>query len=292
MHSTGSTPSLNSSLAPSVTSEGGSRPLPPTPLTSPYNGATNSTPEVNSYFQTTSASSSATSLQDTHTAHSSPRNHSTQLSGEVSNHHESRQALYEGSFEYTGVEQRGRAITSSPDCPRSHLSSSPYPTSVHPPEQHPHHTPLQFPQQQPLQQQQLYPYPQQPVPHSTPIHTGANVTLPLRANSVPLPRPSHPQVFQRPQSIYQSTVAPFRPLPATPYPPTVPLPPPKHIVKRVNRPKQFTVPSGQDYYGIEPVNEETPLHHYPPYPHRQGQEPQGHNPQLSSIDSNIKVQIV
>ncbi|CAO3573717.1 unnamed protein product [Mortierella alpina] len=286
--SIGSIPSFHSTPDLSLTGEVTNRPLPPTPLTSPYNGTENCAPELNSYFQTTSASSSAASLQDAHTAHSSPRNHSSQLSGEVSNHRESRQVLHEGSFEYTSVEQRSRPpLASSPDGPRSYLSSMPHPTSVHPQEQQQHHTPLHLPQLQPL-----YPYPQQPVAHSLPIHTSANGTLPLRAHSVPLPKPNHLQVHQRPQSIYQSSVAPFRPLPATPYPPTMPLPPPKHIVKRINRPKQFTVPSIQDYGGIEPLHEEPPLQYYPAYPQRRELETHGHNPQVSNIDSNIKVPIV
>ncbi|GJJ72441.1 hypothetical protein EMPS_04798 [Entomortierella parvispora] len=94
----------------------------------------------------------------------------------------------------------------------------------------------------------------------------AHPPLPSRANTEPLPPRQLPILEQynnghfdnhsddlrqhhsysnepSPQEIYKSSVAPFRPLPATPVPPPAPLPPPKHIVKRVNRPKQFTIPA-------------------------------------------------
>lgn len=67
---------------------------------------------------------------------------------------------------------------------------------------------------------------------------------PLRANSSPLPQ--RPGSSNGPQSdIYHSPVNINRPLPVAPFTPPTPLPPPKHIVTRVNRPKQFTIPKHQ-----------------------------------------------
>ncbi|KAF9423462.1 hypothetical protein BGZ94_008275 [Podila epigama] len=69
---------------------------------------------------------------------------------------------------------------------------------------------------------------------------------PLRANSTPLPyRPSMPQPFDSQPDISQhpSALNGSRPLPPAPFTPPTPLPPPKHIVRRVNRPKQFTIPT-------------------------------------------------
>ncbi|KAG0073938.1 hypothetical protein BGZ92_003617 [Podila epicladia] len=67
---------------------------------------------------------------------------------------------------------------------------------------------------------------------------------PLRANSSPLPqRPGSSNGSQ--SDIYNSPVNTNRPLPVAPFTPPTPLPPPKHIVTRVNRPKQFTIPQHQ-----------------------------------------------
>ncbi|KAG0360794.1 hypothetical protein BG005_009874 [Podila minutissima] len=67
---------------------------------------------------------------------------------------------------------------------------------------------------------------------------------PLRANSSPLPqRPCSSNGSQ--SDIYNSPVNTNRPLPVAPFTPPTPLPPPKHIVTRVNRPKQFTIPQHQ-----------------------------------------------
>ncbi|KAG0032337.1 hypothetical protein BGZ81_011120 [Podila clonocystis] len=67
---------------------------------------------------------------------------------------------------------------------------------------------------------------------------------PLRANSSPLPqRPGSSNGSQ--SDIYNSPVNTDRPLPVAPFTPPTPLPPPKHIVTRVNRPKQFTIPQHQ-----------------------------------------------
>ncbi|KAI8606404.1 hypothetical protein EDD21DRAFT_233677 [Dissophora ornata] len=92
----------------------------------------------------------------------------------------------------------------------------------------------------------------QPATYSETLHS----IPPLRANSAPLPRPSNPQSQQPPQAIYQSSIARFRPLPATPHPPAAPLPPPRHKVTRVSRPRQFTVPTSG---GVQMQSQPLPL---------------------------------
>jgi len=58
-------------------------------------------------------------------------------------------------------------------------------------------------------------------------------------HSIPPPQTSTPG----PESGSQTPDTPFRPLPTTPHQSAAPLPPPKHKVTPVNRPKQFTIPS-------------------------------------------------
>ncbi|KAF9380064.1 hypothetical protein CPC16_010487 [Podila verticillata] len=145
------------------------------------------------------------------------------------------------------------------------------PMGLPPPMSYPHYPP---PQQEPHFYEPPRPYYPEPSPHPTPSLPPASFPgssfpsmpvpeprvpgqysflndappsvhpvhpPPLRAHSSPLPqRPSNSNGSQ--SDIYHSPVNTNRPLPVAPFTPPTPLPPPKHIVTRVNRPKQFTIP--------------------------------------------------
>ncbi|KAF9582372.1 hypothetical protein BGW38_000286 [Lunasporangiospora selenospora] len=167
------------------------------------------------------------------------------------------------------------SYTSAP-APHPYLPSASYPY----PQQH-----YPFPQQQAPPSPTSMPIPMaqpppvsMPTPHlpppapltASPVPNFTNPyallenqqTSPYRTNSSPyLQSGITPQGQSSPQSAYQSVIAPFRPLPLTPggSVPSLPLPPPKHKVTQVNRPKQFTIPSAtspqqSDQLGLNPAH--------------------------------------
>ncbi|KAF9916897.1 hypothetical protein BX616_002510 [Lobosporangium transversale] len=217
------------SPVPSVPTQTLDRPLPPTPLTSPFqesettyfppllaNGVpTGSQERLASVDTSASAGSTSPSQppQRVQTAHAIIENHSSIGPAPT---------IYEDSSTYISAAHY------------SHITAAPH--YNHPSISYPDPT-LHF-QPHPAvsgeySSSPIYP----PNPHNIP---------PPRASTVPAPhtRPQGPQGERPAQPPYKTTsAAQFRPLPATPHSTAPPLPPPKHKITRVTRPKQFTVPA-------------------------------------------------
>ncbi|KAG0055579.1 hypothetical protein BGZ83_008190 [Gryganskiella cystojenkinii] len=227
------------------------RPLPPTPTGSPFvstpEGSTEAGSSV-SYFPLSAGGDGVTIVS---TPAPAQRIQTAQaIIGSIDDQH-SQSTVVENASAYAHSNQS--TIIGSPSSTGSEGFDLPYQQSQQP----------YYPQQQHLHQH----YPQS-MAHPQQQQQQQQYTGPYRANTEPLPprqlpilsllnqnhhsddprfhqqqQLQNPQVEQSPQQIYKSSVAPFRPLPATPLSQTAPLPPPKHIVKQTS-----TNPTGPTIY--------------------------------------------
>ncbi|KAG9069476.1 hypothetical protein KI688_010379 [Linnemannia hyalina] len=293
-------PVLPDTASTALASETADRPLPPTPLISPYNDSPPETRGNHTYFPTMAGI-------DATLAYSPPSTEAS-LSAPSEHHPPQRvntaQAIIEDNGNRTGQYHGGVPQTTAEHSPAHypghgdpHVVAQQYPT--YQPQHHQHqnnqHQQAQWPQQHhqqphPQPQQQSHHYPphdqqhyQKQQHHEEPLHTFVQhaptmpimphlqahghhlmsrpeLTTPPRANSVPLPVPrphnsqtSYPQQHQ-PSPIIENhsptllstspaTAGSYRPLPTTSPKAPSSLPPPKHKITRVNRPKNFVVPT-------------------------------------------------
>ncbi|KAK3824218.1 MAG: hypothetical protein JOS17DRAFT_752265 [Linnemannia elongata] len=296
-------PVLSDTRSSALASETVDRPLPPTPLTSPYKNSPPETRGNHSYFPTM-ASIDAT-LAHSPSSTEASFSTATSLSSAPSDSHppqriNTAQAIIEDGGNHTGQYHGGVPQTSAEHSPAHypghndpHVVAQQYPTyqPQHHQYQNNQHQNAQWPQQShPHPQLQSHHYPphhqqhyQKQQHHEEPLHTFVQhaptlpnmphlqahghhlmprpeLPTPPRANSVPLPvarphnpQPSYPQQHQ-PSPVMENhsptllstspaAVGSYRPLPAAPSKAPSSLPPPKHKVTRVNRPKNFVVPT-------------------------------------------------
>ncbi|KAF9096413.1 hypothetical protein BGX23_011344 [Mortierella sp. AD031] len=295
-----SSPVLSDSTSSAPATETLDRPLPPTPLTSPYKDSPPAIRENHSYFPVATTSIDATimtqpppsteAIVSTATVttaaadhHPDQRIHTVQAIVEDGGKHD---VQYHGAVPLTTMDH-GPALY--PGHNDAHVVAHQYPTYQHHQHQPHHDQHHQWQQQQQHHhQQQYYPhhqkydYQQQHQEHyQQPLHSsihhaptlpsmphlqsyGHNINprpelpTPPRANSVPIPRPNNQHVPHHPQQPQQQSSSPllenhspsslgtagsYRPQPPAPLKAPSSLPPPKHIVTRVNRPKNFVVPT-------------------------------------------------
>ncbi|OAQ32544.1 hypothetical protein K457DRAFT_135097 [Linnemannia elongata AG-77] len=302
---------LNGSPVPSATasstlaSETGDRPLPPTPMTSPYKDSPPETQGNPSFFPTMAGI-------DATLAHSPSLTEpivstATSVTSASSDHHpphrvNTAQAIIEDDGNHPGQYHGGVPLTTAehssvyyPAHNDPHVVAQQYPTYhlQHHPHQNNQHQHAQWPQHHhqqphPYSQPQSHHYPphhqqqyQKQQHHEEPLHTFVQnaptlpnmphlqahghhlmsrpeLPTPPRANSVPVPGPrpynpesSYPQQHQLPPVIENhsptllstspAAAGSYRPLPTAPLKAPSSLPPPKHKVTRVNRPKNFVV---------------------------------------------------
>ncbi|KAF9924469.1 hypothetical protein FBU30_005567 [Linnemannia zychae] len=290
-------PNLSNSSSSALSSESTDRPLPPTPLTSPYKRASPEVSGNHSYFPSMAGIEAtliqspppievavSTAIVSTSAAdhHLPQRTNTVQATIEDNGIHTSQ---YHNEPSSTTMEH---STEMSHNQNETHGAYHQYPIHQHQNHhyQHDHHQHLKWPQQQ--QHSQVQSYPQHYTQHSQqqyyekPLHTKIqhtptlpnmphlqahghhlnpirpDLSTPPRANSVPLPRSNDPQTSNlQPQSspilesyappmIAASVAGTYRPHPTTSFKASASLPPPKHIVTRVNRPKIFVVPTSSE----------------------------------------------
>ncbi|KAF9908944.1 hypothetical protein EC991_009244 [Linnemannia zychae] len=291
----GSSPVLSDLASSNIITESVDRPLPPTPLTSPYKDAPPETPGNHSYFPTMAGIDATfmshsqpsieviTAAKATTTAdhHPPQRVHTAQaIVGDGNSH-----TIQHPSDVLSTMVEHNPSV--HPNHDESHIVTHQFPTyqpqhyqHQHNQNQHAQWHQHQHQHQQPMPQAHYYPPHPQPalqqqyeqplhsfvqhaptlpnMPHLqshghqlNPLHP--DLPTPPRANSVPIPRPSNvhsssPQQYQEPLPILEShtllatsPAGTYRPLPTASFKPPSALPPPKHKVTRVNRPKNFVV---------------------------------------------------
>ncbi|KAF9134225.1 hypothetical protein BGW39_007696 [Mortierella sp. 14UC] len=289
----GDSPVLPDLISSAITAESVDRPLPPTPLTSPYKDSPPETRGNHSYFPTMAG------IDATLMSHSPPSTEATAASTATAEHHppqrvNTAQAITEEGNNYTTQHHGGVPSTTAehtstvyPGQIEPHIVTHQFPTyeSQHRQPQHQHNQHAQWQQHQhqhPMLQPHYYPSHSQPThqqQHDQPLHAFVQhaptlpnmphlqahghhlnpprpeLPAPPRVNSVPTPRPnnshsSSPQQHQEPLPILEghsllatSPAGTYRPLPTASFKPPSTLPPPKHKVTRVNRPKNFVVPT-------------------------------------------------
>ncbi|KAG0357319.1 hypothetical protein BGZ54_000372 [Gamsiella multidivaricata] len=241
--STGSTRSDQSTLVPPIPVQVANRPLPPTPLTSPYQEEGSDTYQPLSYFPVASAEGSTISSPELRAASHEPTAptgpaHSPaqriQTAQAIIEDDGTSQTVYESSSAYSNTVQYGIPTMATESIAASyHGQQNPL---------HEQHAGQQHHFYQQPQPHQTYPFLSQSPTSSAAYTFNPHSIPPPRANTAPLSHISNsPQGQHSAQAAYLASEALFRELPAAPSSSGAPLPPPKHIVTRVNRPKQHTL---------------------------------------------------